>query len=90
MTAISPDPENPQPGMHWWFNCECGKYKSIRLSYVMKGRTKSCGCYRAAHMKFRGVELRQYREVVEYAMQFMTPKQIEHVNKLLKETKDGY
>jgi len=40
------DKKNQQPGTYWWFLCDCGSYVSIRVTNVLNGRTKSCGCLR--------------------------------------------
>lgn len=30
---------------YWWFLCECGERKELRLDHVKSGRSTSCGCY---------------------------------------------
>lgn len=40
---------SPRKGGHsswWWCKCDCGTVKEIRRSCLVKGMTKSCGCYK--------------------------------------------
>jgi len=46
LVARSHDPLNRKNGTYWWFMCDCGNYKSMRVSNVVTGKTKSCGCLR--------------------------------------------
>ena len=46
LVARSHDPLNTKNGTYWWFMCDCGSYKSMRVSSVVTGKTKSCGCLR--------------------------------------------
>ena len=46
LVARSHDPLNRKNGTYWWFMCDCGAYKSMRVSNVVNGKTKSCGCLR--------------------------------------------
>ena len=46
LTAIRLDRWQPGKGFYWWWKCECGKDRSIRLIHVTSGHTKSCGCKR--------------------------------------------
>ncbi|MEE9365296.1 MAG: hypothetical protein V3W44_01285 [Dehalococcoidales bacterium] len=46
LVARSHDPLNRKNGTYWWFMCDCGAYKSMRVSNVVTGKTKSCGCLR--------------------------------------------
>ena len=46
LTAVRLDRWQPGKGFYWWWRCECGKEKPIRLIHVMSGHTKSCGCKR--------------------------------------------
>lgn len=50
LTARAADPDNKKPGMHWWFHCSCGGYKSIRLTNVINRRTQSCGCLKREYL----------------------------------------
>lgn len=38
----------------YWCDCECGSTKSVRISDLTSGDTKSCGCFRIAVKKTHG------------------------------------
>ena len=38
-------------GSVWLFQCNCGKEKQIRVSKVLTGRIKSCGCLRKTNTR---------------------------------------
>ena len=46
LTAVRLDRWRPGKGFYWWWKCNCGIEKSIRLVYVTSGKIKSCGCKR--------------------------------------------
>jgi len=46
LTAVRLDRWQPGKGFYWWWKCECGEEKPIRLIHVTSGHTKSCGCKR--------------------------------------------
>lgn len=49
LIAIGPGTERVQPGgnLKWVFRCDCGTEKQLKPYCVMKGGTKSCGCFKA-------------------------------------------
>ena len=53
LTAIKFDHRDKLSNQFWFFKCECGTEKVIRVSKVKRGETKSCGCSKKKHgMKF--------------------------------------
>jgi len=89
LTARTTDPENPAQGAHWWFHCSCGTYTSKRITSVLSGRTKSCGCKRADWLKDRGSEMRQYKDAVAYALKYLEPAHAKTVKKMIRRQVDG-
>jgi hypothetical protein len=74
LTARAEDPKNPKPGMHWWFYCRCGQYRSIRATNVISGRTKSCGCLKKDYIgRLRAdlTETAKLQKALDIAMEFM-------------------
>ena len=74
LMARAGDPGNPKYGTHWWFYCECGSYKSIRVSNVLNGKTKSCGCLRAQYVEHLTRDLgkvSKLQRALNVAMEFM-------------------
>lgn len=45
LTAIKPDKDAKSKWSCWIFKCDCGVEKSILKRSVIKGSTKSCGCW---------------------------------------------
>jgi hypothetical protein len=45
LTAVNFSHRDRWGKIHWVFQCDCGKVKAIRLWAVLKGVSKSCGCY---------------------------------------------
>jgi len=41
----------------WRCRCDCGNYSDVRISQVLSGRTKSCGCYQREHFTAKKGEL---------------------------------
>ncbi len=39
----------------WLCRCQCGKEKIIRRDWLVKGRTKSCGCKRGIRLMKHGL-----------------------------------
>lgn len=35
----------PQGGVRWTCKCECKKYVTVRSEHLIRGHTKSCGCF---------------------------------------------
>ena len=46
LTAIKPIAKDRRRNEHWLFKCDCGIEKVINKYPVLKGQTKSCGCWR--------------------------------------------
>lgn len=44
LTAIRFSHRNKWKNQFWFFRCDCGKEKVIRVNNVKNGNTKSCGC----------------------------------------------
>jgi hypothetical protein len=64
LTAIKLIGTNEKGHTIWLFGCDCGVQKEINCSDVLKGSTKSCGCFKVdfGHLsKHRGVKTRLYR-----------------------------
>lgn len=49
LTALHKD--DKRKGNYWFFQCECGKIKSIRGTDVKSGRIRSCGCIQKEAVK---------------------------------------
>jgi hypothetical protein len=75
LTARAADPENKKPGMHWWFHCSCGEYKSIRLTNVLNRRTQSCGCLKREYVSRLQADLKEVtklREALKLALKCLS------------------
>lgn len=48
LTAIKKDEDRKN---HWICKCDCGNIVSVLDFYLIHGKTKSCGCYRADRAK---------------------------------------
>ena len=46
LTVVSKAPSEGRHNM-WLCRCDCGNHTVVRASVLVKGHTKSCGCYRA-------------------------------------------
>lgn len=75
LTAKQENPEDERTGQHWYFRCKCGRYKSIRVSSVVRGKTKSCGCLRkerhAEYLKNRYDRMADLEGVVQGLLQIV-------------------
>ena len=49
----------------WCCLCECGRYTDVIGSLLVKGVTKSCGCYRHDVLKARTISEEQRRKIIE-------------------------
>lgn len=60
LTAVAPDYTTAvgKP-LCWWFDCSCGKRVSKRMSGVIVGTTRSCGCLRRELARARLEKARQ-------------------------------
>lgn len=52
LTAIK-KVQNKYGCIYWKFKCDCGKETITRLTMVVNGRTRSCGCLRKIYSKIR-------------------------------------
>ncbi|MBW7573886.1 hypothetical protein [Caproiciproducens faecalis] len=46
LTVIKYDHSSPHRERYWLCKCSCGKEICVRVSYLLSGKTKSCGCDR--------------------------------------------
>ena len=53
--------EKTHSELTWECKCECGKIRKVRSSYLIKGRSKSCGCKRQNHKTHGMTASRIYR-----------------------------
>ena len=46
-----------QKGPHWYVDalCDCGTIKTVRISHLTQGRTKSCGCLQQENRTTHGM-----------------------------------
>ena len=46
LTLVAPVGKSPSGGKRWTFKCDCGRVVTTVLSEVVRGKSKSCGCFR--------------------------------------------
>ena len=54
-TVLERDYDRTGKGSYWICKCSCGTIKSVRLSHIKDGSTKSCGCVRKNQLKTHGL-----------------------------------
>lgn len=59
LTAVEFSHKDKHYGVYWRFICECGNNVFARPSDVIKGTTKSCGCYKKEWSKRRDNKFRK-------------------------------
>lgn len=51
--------QGPSPRPHyWWCKCECGNYGQVYEYQLLKGKSKSCGCFKTEPAPSRQLQLR--------------------------------
>jgi Staphylococcus phage HNH endonuclease len=53
LTAIAFKEKRYDHVSYWTFKCDCGKITISRLTMVVNGQTRSCGCLRKKYSKVR-------------------------------------
>jgi hypothetical protein len=53
LTVLSYDRTNKFRTSYWLCRCDCGKEKSVRGDGLVKGRTKSCGCFKNQNLNHK-------------------------------------
>ena len=51
LTVLSQAESHPKGGTRWNCSCSCGKTTVVERSSLVRGRTRSCGCIRAAYLQ---------------------------------------
>jgi len=49
LTAVEIAGRSEKGSILWLCNCECGNTYTVASAYLVRGSTKSCGCYRGGH-----------------------------------------
>ena len=50
LTAIKIDDSPKHKRTHWWCRCDCGSIRSVSISDLRNGHTKSCGCIKRSNL----------------------------------------
>lgn len=51
LVAIRPAHRDKHGKWHWLCHCDCGKEVVVSSNAIIKGNTKSCGCYRSERVR---------------------------------------
>ncbi len=70
LEARADDPKNSKVGTYWWFLCDCGNYVSKRVTNVLSGHVKSCGCLHRDYLNDRR-NAGKLRKSLDIALDFM-------------------
>ena len=62
--------------LYWKCQCSCGKETTVRGSYLLEGRTKSCGCLQAQSI----IQNMKYLDGTSVRMLENAPKRLNNTN----------